>query len=503
MKNYTENIEKAKKFMRIRNYYGSINGLMEWDLWQGLSEEGRPYRYEVQGYFIREALELVTSIETAKQAEYFRGLSASDYANDYDRALGRTVVKLYDRACRVPADLQIELNNFTSKAQMVWREAREKADFNMYRPYLKGLFEIEKRVAEAIDPNRKPFDVLIDEVDEGLSVDKTGQLFSELKSAIVKMLDKIKSSGKFIDDSMLDIAFDKETLKELGIKILTSTGFDTRRGGFAEVLHPVCYGTGPRDARITVNYNNVMHTLFSFLHEGGHGMYNYRSDDRAIEYGIWGGVGGAVHESQSRFYENIIGKSYEFWQCFYPLLQSTFLSLSGVELADFYAAINKVNPSPMRLSADELTYSLHPIIRFEIEKDYFEGRITTDDFREVWNAKYKEYLGVEPDNDREGVLQDVHWASGHVGYFQSYTLGNLWGGQIRHTMLKAIPNVYNEVAKGNFSPLNTWLTDNIHRLGQLYTPKELILKVTGEELKSCYFIDYLNEKYSKIYGYEM
>ena len=172
-------------------------------------------------------------------------------------------------------------------------------------------------------------------------------------------------------------------------------------------------------------------------------------------------------------------------------------------LDDFYAAINKVNPSPMRLSADELTYSLHPIIRFEIEKDYFEGKITTDDFREAWNAKYREYLGVEPANDREGVLQDVHWASGHVGYFQSYTLGNLWGGQIRHTMLKEIPDVYDEVAKGNFKPLNSWLTDKIHRFGQLYTPEELILKVTGEELKSCYFTDYLNEKYSKIYGYEM
>ena len=234
---------------------------------------------------------------------------------------------------------------------------------------------------------------------------------------------------------------------------------------------------------------------FSALHECGHGVYEYSGNEKVVEYSLFGGISGTMHESQSRFYENLVGKSYEFWQCFYPYLQGEVNELQNIDLNTFYSALNKVKPSLKRMDADELTYSLHPIIRYEMEKEYFSGNLKIDDFYEVWNEEYKEYLGLEPQNAREGILQDVHWASGHIGYFQSYALGNIYGGQFRHKLLEDVPNVYKEISLGNFDLLNKWMYENIHQYGNLYTPNDLIFKATGEEINSKYYIDYLYKKY--------
>ncbi|NLW23376.1 MAG: carboxypeptidase M32 [Tissierellia bacterium] len=495
MSKYKQNIEKAKEIMNIQRYYGSIRALMAWDLWQGLPVDGRPYRKEVSEYFIKEQLKLIKDPETKKIVEYFREIDEDKYENLYDKAVARLLIKRYDNAVKIPVDLQIEMSSFTSEAQLVWKEALEKADFNLYKPYLNKMFELKTRIAQAIDNTRNPLDVLVDRVDEGMTVEKIHQLFSELKEGIISILDKIKYEHKSIDDSFLKVQCSKETIRNICIKMVETAFFDGNKATYWEVIHPVCIGVGPRDIRITTRFSDLFPSIFSILHECGHGVYEYSSNSKAVEYGIWGGISGAMHESQSRFYENIIGKSREFWEYFYPLLQAEVEEFKKVDLDTFYKAINKVGPSLKRMDADELTYSLHPIIRFEMEKEYFNGELKTDDFYEAWNAKYKEYLGLEPKNAREGVLQDVHWASGHVGYFQSYTLGNIYGGQFRNKMLKDIPDLYEQISKGNFEPLNKWNYENIHQYGQLYTPHELMLKVTGEEVKSKYFIQYLEEKY--------
>ena len=231
------------------------------------------------------------------------------------------------------------------------------------------------------------------------------------------------------------------------------------------------------------------------LHEGGHARYGYSSNDRAVECGLWGGLSGAMHEGQARFYENIIGKSPEFWRLAYPVAVKHFPYLKDVPMEKFYMAQMKVQPSLHRITADELTYSLHPIIRFEMEKDCFDGKTSTDDFEEIWREKYKETFGLVPKDAREGVLQDIHWASGHIGYFQSYTLGNLYGGQMLHAMKKVLPNFDELVEKGEFAPINQWLYDNVHQFGRAMTPTEVLLHATGEELTETYFLDYLRDKY--------
>ncbi|MDD4781307.1 MAG: carboxypeptidase M32 [Tissierellia bacterium] len=495
MSTYEQNIKQLKETIKIQRYYGSINSLMAWDLWQGLPVDGREYRQSVTGYFIKEASNLIKSNETKKLVEYFRELDDNRYENIYDKAAARVLINKYDKAVKVPIELQIEMNNFTSTAQMAWKEALDKSDFNMYKPYIKKSFELKAKVAEAIDNTKNPLDVLVDDVDEGLTVAKIDELFSELKVAIIDILEKIRDKNETIDDSFLNVNIDKENVKSICSHIVENSFFDKNKGTYQEVLHPVLYGVGPRDVRVTTNYKRLIPCIFSMLHECGHGIYEYSGNDKVVEYSLYGGISGTMHESQSRFYENLIGKSYEFWQYFYTFLQSEVNEFKNIDLDKFYNALNKVKPSLRRLDADELTYNLHPIIRFEMEKEYFQGNLKTDDFYEAWNAKYKEYLGLEPKNAKEGVLQDVHWASGHIGYFQSYTLGNVYGGQFRNKLLEAYPNVYKEISFGNFDSLNKWMYENIHQYGNLYTQNDLIKKATGEEIKSKYFIDYLYEKF--------
>jgi carboxypeptidase Taq len=362
------------------------------------------------------------------------------------------------------------------------------------------MFELKAEMARSVDPDKPPLAVLADMCDEGIDIETVDRLFGELRDGIVKLLGEIQSQGAEVDDACLGSPFDKEELKRLVRRLAEGVGYPPeRRESYGAVLHPFSVSVGPRDARITTNYDSLTFGIFSTLHEAGHAMYSLRADADVVEHHLWGGLPGAFHESQSRFYENIVGRSREFWLHFYPKLQESFPRFQKIDLDTFYRAVNKVRPSLKRILADELTYSLHPIIRFEIEKAIFDGRTDFEKLPELWNDKYEEYLSIRPQNDREGLLQDLHWGGGYVGYFQSYTLGNLYGGQLLHAMLAAVPNVYEEIAAGNFDPLNGWLTEHVHRHSRVYAPEDLLTRATGEKLKSRYFLDYLRTKYEAIY----
>lgn len=495
MSRYSEKIKKAKDIVNIQMYYDSLKNLMDWDLWQGLPKDGLDYRQKVSGHFKKEQVRMIEDPETKGVVDFFRNQNSDEYENQYDRALVRKLIRNYDNATKVPVDLQLEMDSFIPEAQMAWKTALKKSDFKLYKPYLKKMFELKTRIAYALNKNGRPFDVLVDNADEGLTVNETENLFTELKTAIVDILGRNEDDFKRIDDSILKTDCRKATIKRLCTHIAEKAFFDKNKGTYGEVIHPYSYGVGPSDVRITTHFNELFSSLFGTLHECGHGMYYYGSNEKVVDYGLWGGIPGAVDECMARFYENIIGKSKEFWTHFYPFLEKEIKKFRDVDLDSFYKAINRPMPSLKRIEADELTYSLHPIIRFEIEKDYFEGKIKTDEFSDVWNAKYKEYLGVEPKNAGEGVLQDVHWATGHVGYFQSYALGNIYGGQFRNKMLADCPDILMQISRGDFKELNEWNFKNIQQHGNLYTPKELIHKVTGEELKAKYFIKYLYEKF--------
>ena len=265
--------------------------------------------------------------------------------------------------------------------------------------------------------------------------------------------------------------------------------------------HPFTINFGNKDVRITTHYleNEFRSALFSCIHEGGHAIYEQNIADDLEGTMLGTGTSMGVHESQSRYYENILGRSREFWTYFYPEAIKRFPQFEGVSFEEFYKAINIVEPSLIRTESDELTYSLHVIIRYEIEKELINGNIKVEDLPQIWNAKYKEYLGVEPKNDAEGVLQDMHWSGGSFGYFPSYALGNLYGAQFLGKMLKEMPDYNKNISEGNLDEIRLWLKENIHKYGSVYKPAELIKKVTGEELTAKYFIEYLNNKYNKVY----
>jgi carboxypeptidase Taq len=278
-------------------------------------------------------------------------------------------------------------------------------------------------------------------------------------------------------------------------------GFDFEAGRLDESVHPFTINFNNKDVRITTHYDELdfRSALFGTIHEGGHAIYEQDIADELTGTLLDTGVSMGIHESQSRYYENILGRSKEFWKFFFPEAKSRFSQFNGISFEEFYKGINKVEPSLVRIEADELTYSLHIIIRYELEKALINGEIEVRDLPELWNAKYKEYLGIEPNNDAEGVLQDVHWSGGSFGYFPSYALGNLYGAQFLSKMLKDMPDYYADIEDGKLDKIHKWLNENIHKHGAVYKPADLVKMVTGEELSSKYFIEYLNKKYCEIY----
>ncbi len=498
---YKVAIEELKQLNEELSYHRALDAILMWDQWISMPKSGGEYRQKVAGYMALKRADVINSEKAKNIAKYFMSYNIEDIENDIENALVRNFVNNFKRSINVPADLMRKFVEKVGASQAKWIEAVQKQDYSIFKPYLKEVFEFSKEIAVLSDPEKSPFEAMIEACDEGVSIDILTREFEKVKKGIVELLDKINKSSVNIDDSFLEQSFDENELLDFVKFIIEKTGYDKNKGSYGIVPHPFTNMFGPNDVRITLNCQSYKFGVFAAIHEAGHAMYAYRGNDEVNKANLWGGIMGGFHESQSRFYENLIGKSKEYWMYFYPEAQKRFKQFENVTIDEYYKAINKVQCSLKRILADEVTYSLHPIIRFELEKELFEGTIDFDSLPQAWNDKYYSYLGVRPENDAEGLMQDIHWAAGSMGYFQSYTLGNIYGGQIRHALLKAIPNVYEEISKGNFEPLNNWLTENIHQYSKCYTGPEIIKRITGEELNADYFIEYLNEKYSKIYNF--
>ncbi len=496
---YEKSLQRVKEISTELSYIRAINALFMWDQWMGLPKEGNEYRQKLQGYVVGKSSEILNSSETKELAKYFSKIDLDTIENDIDKAVIRTFLHKFNYSVNVPVEKNKRLAELSLEAQNAWIKALNEKNYSIFKPYLKELFELRLEISKYIDPNRPPFEVMMDESGEGICLEEVNREFSKLREAIIELVPKITKSTVEIDDSFLKQSFDKDELISFVKFIVEKMGYDINKGAYGEVIHPFTNMFGPKDVRITLNCKSYKFGVFAAIHEAGHAMYGFRGNKEVDEAQLWGGIMGGFHEGQSRFHENIIGKSKEFWQYFYPEAQKRFKQFENVSFDDYYNAINKVQPSLSRILADEVTYSLHPIIRFELEQELIDGKINFDELPQAWNDKYYEYLGIRPENDAEGVLQDIHWSAGMVGYFQSYTLGNIYGGQIRNTLLKAVPNVYDEIAKGNFDPFNNWMTENIHQYGECYTASEIIKRISGESLNADYFIDYLNEKYNSIY----
>jgi len=493
-----DNIAAMQKHSEISGFYTGLNSLLEFDTRTSLASKGIPYRNKMSGFVAAEQLKHQTSSQAKALIEYFENIYLED---EIQQAMFRELKREYDLNIAVPPEKIAQLTSLTSEAQAVWKEAYKTSNYSLFKPYLEMIINLTQEIAELVNLKGHPLDSLVAKYEPGIDVDNVTKLFQDLKIGIFELLKKIKKSQNNITDEFLSLKFDKKALFEFVKHMVETMGYDAEAGGYQESLHPFSVPVGHRDARIVSNYSEFKVGVFSGIHEAGHGIYMQNSDKALINTCLWGGISGAMHEGQARFYQNFLGKSRSFWEYFFPEAQDRFDLLSNLNLDQFYKGINRVTPSLRRTTADEVTYNLHVIIRFEIEKDILEGKINVNELPDLWNAKYKEVLGIEPSNDQEGILQDIHWAMGLMGYFQSYALGNLYSGQFLHQMKQDCPDAIGEIAFGNFKQVNSWLIGKIHKHGCLYTPDELVKKVTGQELSARYFLDYLEEKYSKIYEF--
>lgn len=499
-------MDLEKKFEEVKGYIGQIEYLthaivlVDWDMRTNMPLKAGESRSNVLEYLSSQLFDMTTSTKVKTFIE-----ELSPYKDNMSLVQRRTLEELeknYNETMKIPADRYIASVGATSRAQIAWEKAKEENDYESFKPHLQKVIDFSREFIGYWGYEGDKYNTLLDKYERGLTVEKLDKVFGELRDGIVEILENIKKSEKIIDTNILKGNFDTSKQKDLSLCILQKMGFDLEAGRLDVSVHPFTTNMGNKDVRLTTNYNKDEFTsaLFSTIHEGGHGIYEQNISDDLENTGLNSGASMAIHESQSRFYENIVGRSKDFTTYLLNLSRKYFEDFNKVSSEEFYEAMNKVEPSFIRTEADELTYSLHIIIRYELEKDLINGRISLDQLPSEWNKKYKEYLGVEPTSNTVGVLQDVHWSASLFGYFPSYALGNLYGAQIYNTLLKEKPEIMKEIGEGNLRNLHSWLKENVHKFGSLYTPAEIIERVTGEELNSKYFINYLKDKYYNIYN---
>ncbi len=420
------------------------------------------------------------------------------------------ITKHYNEQTKLPEELVAETAKQKAVTIDTWKKAKAAKDFAQFKPELEKLFDLKRKAAEIlmkVKETTTPYDALIDIFEPKMTSETISKVFEELKQGLVSILRKCEASQKQPDISILKRRVPIKTQQKIGKAIADFIGYDTETkkagGRIDETEHPFTTGYYD-DVRITTHYyeNKFASAIFSILHEGGHALYEQNLKPEWIFQPVGDACSMGFHESQSRFVENIIGRSQEFWTYFLPKLKKLAgKTLSDVELDDFIHAVNQVMPSKIRVEADEVTYGLHVIIRFNLERDLFADKITVDELPQVWNESYREYLGVEVEDDSEGVMQDTHWASGLYGYFPSYALGNIYSGQILATMEKGLQGWREHISKGDFRNVKQWLVKNVHSYGNLYDPPDLIKIITGKELTVEPYLNYLHEKYSKLYDF--
>ncbi len=421
--------------------------------------------------------------------------------NEIEKAMLREITREYNLATKLPEELVTEIAETSILAAREWREARKKSNFSIFQELLEKTVELQKEKAEKLGTHPDLYSTLIDLYEPGATYNWIANIFDPIKPKLIDFIKKLNSSPNKPHDSLLKKSYDENKQFELSREIIKKLNFDFGYGRQDKVTHPFTTSLASFDVRITTRTTEPFpDCITSTIHEFGHAIYEMGIKKELHDTILCNGTSMGIHESQSRMWENIVGRSKEFWIYWYPTFQKYFPeNLKDYPLEEFHRAINIVQPSFIRVNADEVTYGLHIILRFEIEKDLIEGKIQVDELPEIWNTKFEELLGIVPPNDAQGVLQDVHWSMGSIGYFPTYFLGNLYAAQIYNSALKAKPNLPEDYKKGEFSNLLSYLRENIHQHGAVYRANDLIKRVTGEDLNPDYFLKYIETKFKPIY----
>lgn len=488
-------LDYVKKMMA----YNEAIGLMYWDMRTGAPKQGMEQRSEVIGMISSEVFRMSTSEE---MAAYIAKLSGRENLSEVTLKTLEECKKDYDRNKKIPAEEYTEYVILQSKAESIWEDAKASSDFEMFQPYLEKLVEMNKRFISYWGYEGNKYNTLLDMYEPGVTVDTLDQVFGQLREKIVPLVQQISESQNKPDTSFLFEHFAKEKQRDFSLKVLDQMGYNFKAGRLDETVHPFATGLNPGDVRVTTKYDEAdfRTAVFGTIHEGGHALYEQNISSDLLGTPLCSGTSMGIHESQSLFYENFVGRHRSFWKKNYDLLKEYASGqFDDVSIDAFYRAINESKPSLIRIEADELTYPLHIIIRYEIEKGLFNDEIEVKDLPAIWNEKYEQYLGVKPENNGEGVLQDVHWAGGSFGYFPSYALGYMYAAQLKNSMLKDLPNYDELLEEGNLMPVKEWFTKNVHQFGKMKKPLEILNEVTGEGLNAQHLIDYLYDKYGKVY----
>ncbi len=443
-----------------------------------------------------------TSDEVGKLLDELEPWTAQLDPDSDEARLVKVTRREYDKLIKVPPDMVMEFSQITTAAFSVWQEARAQSNFAMFQPHLEKVVDWRRRYAALFAPYDHVYDPLLDDFEPGMKTADVKAIFDTLRPQQVALIQAISESPQ-VDNSFLHQSFDEEKQWDFGVEVATKFGYDWDRGRQDKSAHPFTSSFGINDVRITTRFmpNYFSSAFFSTAHETGHALYDLGIDPALARTPLAGGTSLAVHESQSRMWENLVGRSLPFWEGFYPRLQEYFPDqLGNVSLESFYKGINRVQPSLIRVEADEATYNLHIMLRLEIEIGLMEGSLDVKDLPEVWNARMQEYLGQTPPNDTQGVLQDVHWSIGYLGYFSTYALGNLVSVQLWERINAEIPDLSEQIRRGEFSALLGWLREKIHRHGAKFEPQELVERITGSKIDPAPYMRYLTTKYSQIYG---
>lgn len=432
-------------------------------------------------------------------------LLAESADSDSDTArLIRVTTREYQKACKIPPDLVAELARKTALAHNIWQQAREEKDFSKFQPILKELVDLVHRKAENLGYTDHIYDPLLDIYEPEMKTKDVAATFRTLKDALIPLIQEIAQNRDAVQNSVFQGNFDVDTQWEFGLDVLKHIGYDFDRGRQDTSAHPFTTSFSPDDVRITTRLKPELFAMafFASVHEGGHALYEQGVSKSLLRTSLCDGASMAVHESQSRFWENVIGRSREFWIYFLPRLKKLFpAQLADITVEQVYRSVNVVHPDYIRVEADEVTYNLHIFLRFELETALLAGDIEVKDLPELWNHKMEKYLGLDPPDDALGVLQDVHWSAALFGYFPTYALGNVLSLQFCHCLRNDLPEFDDDVTRGEFAPILQWLREKIHVHGAKFTPAELVQRVTGETINPQPYIDYLQRKYSELYGF--
>ena len=496
----------SEKLDQIKQLFGEVADLnraasvLSWDQQVNMPQHGGEARGQQLATLGKLAQEKFTSDEMGRLLEDLKN-EHSDAETD-EGAMIRVAARDYDKAKRVPPSFVAKQAVVASKAFEAWVEAKGKSDFSIFQPHLEKVVELVKEYISFFPPADHPYDVLLDDYEPGMKTAEVREIFGNLRPKQVELIKAIADS-KQVKDDFLHKKYPEKKVWDFSETIITQFGYDFSRGRQDKAPHPFETTFSVNDVRITNRFEpgNPLATLFSAMHEAGHAMYEQGVNPAYERIPLASGVSLAIHESQSRMWENLVGRSLPFWEYFHPQLKKIFPSqLDGVGVKAFYKAINKVEPSLIRVNADEATYNLHIMLRLEIEIGMVDGSIAIKDLPEIWNEKMREYLGITPPDDARGVLQDIHWSYGSIGYFSTYALGNIVSAQLWEAVNKDVRNLEDEFRKGRFEQLLVWLREKIHIHGRKYDPQDLVQKVTGSRIDSAAYVRYLTKKYSEIYG---